>query len=194
MTDAKDKEKREFVRSTICTRARAVPLTARQYEKIRAMKATIPPLPTNLAHLANEQRWDRANAFLYYFAAHLNQIDEKLDRVLRLLDDKAVSKDFVDVVETEDISGSGASLKITGNVAEGQLLQIALELPGFPLGLFKVCAKVVRISPHPESDRHSLVGVKFLDITERERELLISCTFSQQREIIRQAKELQDEP
>ncbi len=118
----------------------------------------------------------------------LIQIDEKLNKVIRLLEGKD-HENSLEVIETINISGSGMSMIMSGNIEKGQKIDLSLRLPDFPLGKFEVCAEVVRVKHGKEKHKGYLdVGVKFLNISQEGREALISYIFKQQRKMIRQSK------
>jgi hypothetical protein len=120
------------------------------------------------------------------FAAFLMQIDEKLNRILDTLGADQPDPDAVEVSETMNISGSGASLLLKQPLDVGQLLEISLKIPYFPLGLFKTKGKVVRVLPRRYNNEDLFeVGIQFLNLSDEQREKIVAYTFQQQRKRLR---------
>ena len=181
-------EKRSFIRALISTRAKIKLLSPHELDEIRALRAAALPAEQPLPPPAD--RADDAPPYLGELAEFLIQIDDKLDRVMDLLiHGKGGDETPPTVLETVDISGAGISMVLSAPLNVGQLLQISIRFPGFPLGLFKVFGEVVRIEPATEKDEvvyHA--GIRFLEISDAERDRLVAYTFMQQRKTIRESK------
>jgi c-di-GMP-binding flagellar brake protein YcgR len=69
-----------------------------------------------------------------------------------------------------------------------------MALPGMPVGTFRAYGEVVRVSARSGKDSGLFdVAVKFLNISETERDQLIACSFAAQRRSIRNASEDADD-
>lgn len=120
---------------------------------------------------------------------YIIHIDEKLDYIINRLDGKPEeeSRKSLDVNKMIDISGSGINITLNEEVEVGQFLKMVIRLPEFPSGTFEVLGEVVRREKRQNengSDSWHL-GVRFLDMSEEQREILIRYTFSQHRKQIR---------
>jgi hypothetical protein len=185
-------EKREYVRVAFSTHAHIRRLSASAVERMRSSKKAIRAIRDGHTPQTQGATWMPDPLFLSNLAEYLSEIDEKLDKILQILERDAAAPDQVGlkVFETLDISGSGVRMVVDGSVSVGELLHVSLRIPDFPLGLFRVCGEVVHTSgDRGETENRFKVGIKFLDLSEEERETLIAFTFRQQRERIRQMKD-----
>ncbi len=187
MTDNNTGEKREFVRGYISTRAKIRIIDQEEYESLRAEKSTASPAQYKFPAEDLPDGGVLSNPYMHSINEFLIQIDEKLDIIIDKLEGDSSDKEKIIVKGTSDISGSGMSVRVSVKLEEGQLLYATLTMPDFPGGIFKSCGEVVRVEPC-EKDKLFDVGIKFLDIVEEERDLLIAYSFSQQRRMIRKAK------
>ena len=181
-------EKRTFVRALISTRAKIKLLTSHELEEIRSLRAAALPPRGHLPQPTDED--DSTPAYLGELVEFLIQIDDKLDRVMDLLI-HGKGGDVVppEVLQTIDISGAGMFMVLSAPLGVGQLLQVTIRFPGFPLGLFKVLGEVVRVEPASEEKAEVYhTGVRFLEMTDAERDRLVAYTFMQQRRTIRKSK------
>ncbi len=116
----------------------------------------------------------------------LHHIEEKLDRILEKMEDKESGVREIDVCDTIDISGSGISLLLSENLAEGVMMKLSIALPGFPFGRFETLGRVVRSVEMKKRDGTFFqTGIRFVDLSDDEMERLVQYTFSQQRRQIR---------
>lgn len=190
MVDGNDNEKREFVRTDLSIQADLVPIGPQELSRLRYLK--------QMFSNADEEAPGRAGADPSGLCKHaindlaelLIRTNEKIDRIMDFLGITQTDAEGLQVVRTVNISGSGISLVITHPLEKGQLLDISLSIPGFPLGLFRAQGEVRRIRPLKGPDAHLYeAGIKFLHLTEHQQERLISFTFRQQRKTIRKRKD-----
>ncbi len=177
-------EKRQDVRVIIETRAKVRMIEPQEVEGIRCRN-------TSLSHFADymDRIEESQESVIHYLVEYLDRMDEKLERIIDALDGNRGRKEL-QVKQTIDISGSGISFVLQGPVEKGQILDISLKIPGFPIGRFYVYGEVVHSRPHqgPESG-FCEVGIKFIKMTPEQREALIACAFRQQRKMIRRKKD-----
>lgn len=128
------------------------------------------------------------NPILSYLVESIFFLNDKLDRIIDLLEDNK-GKTQITVKETVNISGAGMKLILYDSVEKGQIINISINLPGFPLSGFNTYGEVVhrRVIQKKDTPLYE-IGVKFINILEKERDLLISYAFSQERQQIRQLK------
>lgn len=141
----------------------------------------------SISHLADyfnrmEEKTDPATSYLY---DSLIQIDEKLDRILEVVQ-KDDPKNWLEVIQTVDLSGAGLRVKLTTHVEVGELLEIILRIPGFPLGKLRAYGKVIHVSNiGSDVDPVYQIGVEFINLECATYEAIVAYVFSQQRKIIR---------
>ena len=120
----------------------------------------------------------------------LLQIEDKLDRILKLLakyeKDKGAS---VLLGESLDISGSGMRILSEEEVRSGQVLDAKFRVFRYPVLTLQVFGKVVRVSPSEKDGRRVYeIALEFIDLDEDIKEWIISYVFQKQREAIRSEK------
>ena len=190
MSDQKKTEKREFVRAPLDIDARVKPIDKEGLDRKHHMRSAFSALPRAGGPSDDSERSGTQDAVISYLMEFMFQINAKLDIVIDLLGGEKSNQKTIEVLETVNISGSGVSLVVSGSVDVGLLLDISLFIPNFPLGVFNVQGEVIRVEPK-RGDSSDLfeIGIKFLNMSDEERERLIAYTFRQQRRTIRDTKE-----
>ncbi len=118
----------------------------------------------------------------------LDIIDTKLNLILNLLNLR-LRKDTPTQEVTVDISAAGLSFPYPEMIKEGQILQMDIGL--LPEQYFFRCfGEVVR--NQKDDDEGYKIGVKFIWITEQDRERLIEHIFQQQVLQLRLRREVRD--
>jgi len=131
---------------------------------------------------------DTTHPALTYLVDSVFLLNDKLDKIIDLLESNK-GKNKITVKKTVNISGTGMKLIVYNPVNKGQILDISLNMPGFPLGGFTAYGEVVRTREFEQKSKSLYeIGVKFINIREKEREMLIAYAFSQERQKIRQLK------
>ncbi|MBW1697431.1 MAG: PilZ domain-containing protein [Deltaproteobacteria bacterium] len=189
MTERKFQEKREFVRADFSIRASVKLLDRSAFESRQSVKRLL----SSYRNPYPGQTVDRDEAYTESMFSDLTgfliQINEKLDRIISLIGADKQEPNSIEVKETLNISGSGVSLIVGRAVEVGQLLDISLNIPTFPMGVFKTQGEIIRVTPHADGHEDLFeVGIRFLNLTDDERERLIGYIFSQQRRNIREQK------
>jgi hypothetical protein len=186
MANKVSREKREYVRALISTNVKIARIDPNRLEKLSGLSEAMPAGNPENAQAPEAVTEEDLPRWVNQFAQYLLRIDEKLDRILEKLEcEPSEVSQFVDAT-IRDISGSGMGLVVPEAVEIGQLLQICMSLPGFPLNSFQAYGKVVRISPHRGKDKGLFhAAVKFLHMSDTDRERLIAYSFSAQRKAIR---------
>lgn len=189
MADRKGDEKREFVRTDLSIQASLVPIDQMEMNRKRYVKQMFSSHYEEGIDDADADGSGFTKQAFYDLAELLIQTNEKIDRIMDFLGLDQTDEDSLQVIRTVNISGSGISLVITHPLEIGQLLDISLSIPGFPMGVFRAQGELKRISPLKGKESHLYeAGIKFLNLNEAQRERLISFTFRQQRKTIRQRK------
>jgi len=190
MSGQTKEEKREFVRAPLNIDARVKPIDNEDLDRKHHMRSAFSSLPLPGGSSEDSDRIGVPDTVISYLMEFMFQVNEKLDMVIDLLGGEKSNQHTIGVLETVDISGSGVSLVVSTAVEVGLLLDISLFIPDFPLGVFNVQGEVIRVEPK-QGDNSGLyeIGIKFLNMSDEERERLISYTFRQQRRTIRDTKE-----
>ena len=117
----------------------------------------------------------------------LRWLDFKLDLILHHLRSREVEAHFKYSALTTDISGSGLALDSVEGLKPGEVLMLFISLPDSPSrGIFAL-GEVVRAESDEENP--SSGAIKFVEISEEDRERIIRFSFSQQRrELARRAE------
>lgn len=180
----KNNEKRQDVRVFISARAKVRMIDPKEMEENRHPSSS----PLNLADLITRIE-ENHDPVIGYLMDSLGRMEEKLERILRALERDQEENERI-VKQTLDISGSGIRFVLAGPVEKGQLLDISLQIPGFPLGRLYAYGEVVHTIPCQGPEKGCCeVGVKFIKMTPEQREAIISFAFQQQRGMIRRSKQ-----
>lgn len=184
-------EKREYVRALISTSAKISRVDSGNLGKISGLGSTTAFGTSGFSSLLENDT--EKELFLHWtnqVAGYLLTIDDKLDRILKKLGCEPSEASMAIAATINDISGSGMKLVLSEAIQIGQLLKISMNLPGLPVSHFEACGKVVRVSSRSGKEKGLFdVAVKFLYISEADRERLIACSFSAQRKNIRTVNE-----
>lgn len=108
------------------------------------------------------------------------RIDTSLPvQIVKLEEDQSVEAPVIQAV-TKDISGGGAQIATTHQWELGTQLMVTIAYP--EIGPLTIKSEVVRVQ-QPQSDRVLFwVGIKFLDISEKDRGNIIRFIFKKQLE------------
>ena len=187
MPEHKGEEKREFVRTDLSIQATLVPIDQKELGRKLSLKQIFSSDRDEA--LDDPDASNSTKNAIYDLAEFLIQINEKIDRITDFLGIDKTDGDSLQVIRTLNISGSGISMVITHPLEIGQLLDISLSIPDFPLGGFSAQGEVMRSSRLKGIESHLYeAGIRFLNLNEEQRERLIFFTFRQQRKTIRQRK------
>lgn len=190
MANKISREKREYVRALISTNVKIARIDPKQMKELPELGTEI--APGDLVYDRKSES-DAEQGFLQWankFSQRLKKIDEKLNQILEKLECERSGVSAATDATLRDISGSGMGLVLFEPVELGQIFQISMSIPGFPLSSFQAYGKVVRISARSGKDKGLFdVAVKFLQISDTDREHIIAYSFSAQRKAIRTVKE-----
>ncbi len=183
MAELHIKEKREFVRATLTTQIRVKTISRQEFEEAKQMPAGVPE-PDSKAlgpdadpAMADLKRW-------------LVRIDEKLDLLLDKVGQSHSAAHDECLGRARNISGAGVGLVLKTRLPVGQLVLVSITVPGFSIGTLQAYGEVVRVTALGDSSDETFeTSIKFLIISEKEREKLIGYAFCQRRREIRGARE-----
>ncbi len=174
-------EKRENVRTCLSARV-TVKSVSKEYADgfhgfftgMESLMASVPSMDRNFSGLPDS------------IMDMLLGLDERVDLVLSLLyGDKNLAQKKCDAL---DISGTGLCVLLDEQPEFGDNFEVTVRFSGQPLKILKVCAEVVRVSRYLNGKFE--VGLKFMGLTEAEKENIIAITFSENRKRIRKNKNL----
>ncbi|MBU0986952.1 MAG: PilZ domain-containing protein [Proteobacteria bacterium] len=123
---------------------------------------------------------------------YLLYMDEKLDQLLDLLSkdqrDKALVSPFYQGTG-QNISGSGMKIVVDRPVESEQIIHAKFLISKFPLVILDTFGEIIRISEVEKNNQTLyLLGIRFIELSEFDRERIISYVFQKQRETIRKKK------
>lgn len=111
-------------------------------------------------------------------------IDRKLDAVLELMEEKSKERPYLKCISTIDVSASGIRF-ISPRKPEKRYLEMVMFLPGLYPPDIRTIAEVVRFK---KIDSFWEVAVRYVEITEEDRDHLISYLLGREREMIRKSR------
>jgi hypothetical protein len=196
MAEASRRERRGHVRGLISIKAKVTPIDPAKAKGLLPSGAEPPAQESGApgTQAARAGGHQGPPDWAVHLARQLAGIEDKLDRLLEKLECEGAPVVATAIADTKDISGSGIGLVLTGPIQKGQLIEISMALPGMPVGTFRAYGEVVRVSARSGKDSGLFdVAVKFLNISETERDQLIACSFAAQRRSIRNASEDADD-
>lgn len=121
----------------------------------------------------------------------LSMIDKKLDRIMEYIMTQKREND-TEEIKYHDVEISGSGMKFYPELESdvGDLLEFKIILPIFGFPKIYAIGRVQRTGKEEfDGELKSYIAVKFLEINENDREILIRYLFKRQREMIRAEKE-----
>jgi hypothetical protein len=142
--------------------------------------------PIKRSGFVEEEHYGAGGGFDPNLIDFLIQIEDKLDRVLKLLVSREKDDENVFVGQGVDIGGGGMRMLCDTAVKPGQILKISFRIFRYPVVSLQVFGKVVRVNPVQEVGKQGYeVAVEFLNLHEDYKEWIITYVFQMQRESIR---------
>ncbi len=121
-------------------------------------------------------------------------MDTKIDAVVRFLGSGDRQALAIFTPRWVDLGGSGIRFIVSEPVAEGDFLEIRLQLPDFEGAPVPILGQVIRAIPSPRRDEPgSEVAVRYRVIEEEDRDRIIRYIFTRQRDAIRSGAERREE-
>ncbi|NOY53554.1 MAG: PilZ domain-containing protein [Deltaproteobacteria bacterium] len=118
----------------------------------------------------------------------LTEIDRKLNILLRLMVENRLTDIEQDLCREVNLSGGGLRLVLPQQLSPGEKIGLEITLPMFPpIPLFTI-AEVTRVVPEKTSKEGTPVfatALKFIEIDEDDREMIIRYVFKRQRHTLR---------
>lgn len=180
MAEQQKDEKRTHVRVDLATQVKVQQVSREAFEHQKSMR---------LGGFSSNSSTDDGGIDgirLGYLIDRLNRVEEKIDRILEKLDPDHEPTEIVSYGKAQNVSGAGVNLILEDAFEPGQLVMVSLSVPGFSIGFLQAYGEIVRVNPQEGEGRPSYeTSIKFLMISEEEREKLIAYAFQRQRELIR---------
>lgn len=183
-------ERRSYVRGNLDFKVQYQVITLEEYEDLKRFdKAIFSPFKNvNSIDVANTDR-DAANAPNASLINYLVQMDAKLDRILELISAEKEAEVPCRHGIGQNISGSGMQMVVDTPVEPGKIIHSKFLLSQFPFIFMDLFGEVIREKEFKKDGATLyLVGIKFLDLNNTDREKIIAFVFQKQREAIRKSK------
>jgi hypothetical protein len=174
-------EKRENVRTCLSARVTVKPVSKEYAENFSGFFTGMDSLMASSSSMEKNTP-DAPDSIMEMLLG----LDEKMDLVLSLLSGN--SSLAQKRCEALDISGTGLCVLLDAKPMFGDHFEVTIRFSGQPLKILRVCAEVVRVSDY-RGGRFE-VGLKFMGLTDTEKEKIIALTFSENRKKIRNNKTL----
>ena len=120
----------------------------------------------------------------------LAEMDRKLDAVLTLLQSESLVQEFPDEGHIVELSGQGLVLECNAELTPCSYLELLIMLEEYPMRIVSTLSRVEQARPARalrDMHRHAC-EVRYVSITEEDREAVIRFVFSEERKRIRQTK------
>lgn len=188
MDNAGPDNRREYVRAALSTEVRFTVMDAHEYDAIKKhdRRQLFIAEPVRPPTHGDEEDYSTDKAFYPNLIHFLMHMDDKLDRILKVLSKDEKADEGLFVGRSLDISGTGMRILSDMAIKPGQILSIGFRIFRYPVMSLEVYGKVVRVTP-VEGQRHE-VAVEFLGLDQQCRESIIAYVFQMQREAIRTRK------
>jgi len=138
-----------------------------------------------LEDMAKEEEVGNVDRFIIN---SLIDINLKLNLIYNILSSEEDSSIFKQKPIEVNISESGIGFITKDRIKKGEILELKMLLPVFPLAIIKVWGKVVRTTAlSPDSYR---VGIQYINIKEEDQDKIVHYIFKKQREFLRNKRVL----
>jgi len=115
----------------------------------------------------------------------LLDINIKLSLILSMLSGKKETSIFTKEPTEVNLSEGGIGFTIKEKVEVGEILELKMMLPVFPIAIIRVWGKVIRVKPHENGYR---IGIQYTKIKEEDQNIIVHHIFKKQRELLRRKK------
>ncbi|RZB34896.1 MAG: hypothetical protein SRB1_00664 [Desulfobacteraceae bacterium Eth-SRB1] len=132
---------------------------------------------------------EEANLELLYKLIY--QANQKIDRILNMLESKDTEKYESVGSDCVNISGSGIKFIANQSFSIGDIIALRLFLPLVSMTWVNILGEVVS-STKSGSENRSEVTVKFKELAESDREIIIGHVFKRQRELLRLTSDIKN--
>ena len=130
---------------------------------------------------------EEANLELLYKLIY--QANQKIDRILDTLESKNAERYESVGSECVNISGSGIKFIANQSFSIGDIIALRVFLPLVSKTWINILGKVVSITESGSENKYD-VTVKFKELSESDREIIIGYVFKRQRELLRRTSDV----
>jgi hypothetical protein len=116
----------------------------------------------------------------------LVDINLKLNLILTMLTSEGETSIFTQKPIEVNLSEGGIGFTIGGQVKKGDILELKILLPIFPIAIIRAWGRVMRSTPLSKG-KHS-VGVEYIKVKEEDQDKIVHYLFKKQRESLRNQK------
>jgi len=167
-------------------------LTAKEYEEIEKTDFNNDedkPFPQSFSlqpFIEDKEKEDEAGNIDPFIINALIDINLKLNLILTMLSGEKETSIFTQRPREVNLSEGGIGFTTDEKVEKGEILELKMLLPVFPIAIIKLWGKVVRTDPLPEGGYR--VGVCYVNVKEEDQEKIVHYIFKKQREFLRDKK------
>jgi len=119
------------------------------------------------------------------------QANQKMDRILEILESRDADRYVSAGTEYVNISGSGMRFTADRSFSVGDIIALKIFLPLISSTWMTVLGRVVSSTKLSPKDGY-LTGIHFMGLSEDEREVIIRYVFKRQRELLRLTSDIKD--
>ncbi len=201
MQEFPTQERREYIRAALWADVELTVVDGDEYEAVRRSEQQPCYRFISQAALPIDEvgQYEADGTFHSNLIDFLIHIDDKLDRLLKLLSDSyeleaSPRKDDRDgedlfVGQGADIGGTGMSVISDRALEPGQILKASFMISRFPVIPLVLFGRVLRVTPVQQDGKQRYqVVMRFIDLDEEDRDKIIAYTFQVQRDAIRKKK------
>ncbi len=113
----------------------------------------------------------------------LIDINLKLNLILTMLTSEGETSIFTQKPLEVNLSEGGIGFTIGEQVKKGDILELQILLPIFPIAIIWAWGRVVRSTPLPEGSYS--VGLEYVKVKEEDQDKIVHYLFKKQRELLR---------
>ncbi|MCX7856649.1 MAG: PilZ domain-containing protein [Deltaproteobacteria bacterium] len=136
----------------------------------------------------NEQKRQKRTQEFEIFLAYLDAINRKLDTILEWIEKKRDRPSFFKCLFTVDVSGSGIRF-VSPKRPQKPYLELVIYLPFSFTSKIRTIAEILRVKEEKKNGKSLWeVAARYIEITEEDRDLLVSYILKRQREMIKKSK------
>ena len=192
MSHTTENEQRDCVRAELCADVRFSVIEPDVYEALKTGGALPKGRSESFlgvgAPLKEEERQASAGVDPHLID-FLIQIEDKLDRVLDLLEKNQQQDRKILLGRGLDIGGGGMRILSDQEVASGNILETTFRVSRYPAVALTVYGRVTRVTEAEMNGGKGFeIALEFIDLKESDKESIFSYVFQVQRETIRKQR------
>jgi hypothetical protein len=183
---------RSHVRSDVTVLLQYSKVTSKEYEAVTgkahnldggdltAQTFTLQPF---MEETAKEEKTQHIDPFIIN---NMIDINLKLNLVITMLSSNREPSILAQSPMEVNLSAGGIAFVTSEKFEKGDILELKILLPVFPIALIRIWGEVVRLTALSGNNRE--IGVKFIDIEEESQDKIVHYLFKKERERLRNRK------